>query len=71
MSSYEKINVVLNGISYQIDYTIEDLSEVSFRLTIWYKGESVSQKVPRYLLDPEQDVAAPHGLKLLEMILSE
>lgn len=66
-----RVRISLDDVIYFIQYEITELQDAWFKLTIWYCGKSVTERVPRYAIDPHDDVKSPHGSTLLQLLLSE
>jgi hypothetical protein len=59
----------IDGVICEYQYTIENIRDTTFDLTVWYRGESIRERVSRYLMDPHEDVRAPHGPMLLAALI--
>ena len=64
-----KVEVEINGAMYECQYEIDNLRDTTFDMTVWYKGESITETCPSYLANPHDDVLAPHGPYLLAKLL--
>ncbi len=71
MEKTEKGTIVLDldNQEYPIQYEINNFIDSWFDLTIWYKGTSITERVPGYTLNPHDDVKSPHGEMLLRNLL--
>ncbi|MEW7973262.1 MAG: hypothetical protein AB2810_03540 [Candidatus Thiodiazotropha endolucinida] len=71
MASIEKGTVLINidGNEYSVQYEISNLIDGWFDLNVWYKGNSIKERVPQYCANLVEDVISPHGGMLLEKLL--
>jgi len=63
------IELVVDEQCYRAQYEISDLVDGWFTLTIWYQGQSITERVPMYSVNPVNDVLQPHGPRLLQILL--
>jgi hypothetical protein len=63
------IELLLDNRSYVVEYQIHELVDGWFTLTIWYRGKSISERVPVYTSNLRGDVEMPHGPMLLQRLL--
>jgi hypothetical protein len=60
---------VLDGITHEYQYEISNVTDTNFDLTVWYMGQSITERCPCYLANPHDDVRAPHGPLLLAKLI--
>lgn len=63
--------VDLDGAPYVLQYEVAEITDGWFTLTIWYRGQSCSERVPSYTTNPHDDIKAPHGSMLLRRLINE
>lgn len=69
MGDKGKIDLDFDGQLYSIQYEVFNFVDGWFDLIIWYKGKSISERVPAYTVEPFNDIEAAHGPILLKKLL--